>query len=65
MGLIYDVRRAMLAQNNLIVVDAEKEYTNLCKALGGTMIELNPGTASSVNILDIGPSKPEQPMNIH
>lgn len=51
MGLIYDMKRACLAQNNLIVIDREKEYANLCKSLGGTVIELNPGTDSSINIL--------------
>ena len=35
MGLIYDARRAILAQNNLIMVDAEKE----CKRLNIARIE--------------------------
>ena len=54
MSLIYDVKRAILAQNSLIVIDKDKEYENLCRQLGGTVIKLNPGTASSINILEIG-----------
>ena len=40
-------------KNVVYVVDPESEYVPLCEALGGQVIDLSPGSASSLNPLDM------------
>lgn len=35
------------------VIDPDREYTNICKTLGGTLIQIGPTSKTYVNILDI------------
>ena len=35
------------------IIDAEREYTNLCNSLDGTLLKLGPNSETYINIFDI------------
>ncbi len=35
------------------IIDPDREYTNICKELGGTLIKIGPTSETYINILDI------------
>lgn len=45
--------RNCLFQVSQYVIDPDREYSNLCKAMGGTILRIGPASQSYVNILDI------------
>lgn len=40
-------------EDDIIIIDPEAEYVNMCKTLGGTVIDVRPGTNTHINPLDI------------
>lgn len=52
--------RSLMLGTDIIVIDPENEYRNLCGAVGGQYIAFGYGEASKINPFDLGLMRPEQ-----
>lgn len=48
-----NILRYRLFGINQYIIDPEREYTNLCKSLGGTLLKMGPNSNTYINIFDI------------